>query len=57
MYRYILGDGIPSNGTKVMIGTGANPPSSVEAFQGALAYSKLSLAKYQKMNLTTTGGG
>jgi len=25
-WLYVLGDGIPSNGTKVMIGTGANPP-------------------------------
>ena len=40
MHRYILGDGVPSNGTKVLIGTGANPPSDVAAYAGAMEYSK-----------------
>jgi hypothetical protein len=56
-FRYILGDGIPSNGTKVMIGTGANPPSSVEAYKGAIKYSKEAQVQYQNMNLTSSGGG
>jgi hypothetical protein len=55
--RYILGDGIPSNGTKVMIGTGADPPSSAEAYKGAIKYSKEAQAQYQNMNLTSSGGG
>lgn len=39
-FLYILGDGIPSNGTKILVGNGANPPSSATAFQGANAYSE-----------------
>jgi hypothetical protein len=50
--RYILGDGIPSNGTKVMIGTGADPPSSAEASLSALTFSKKLHAQYQYKNLT-----
>jgi len=56
-YLYILGDGIPSNGTKVMIGTGANPPSSHKASQGALEFSKKLQLQQQYMNLTSPGGG
>ncbi|KIM76040.1 glyoxal oxidase [Piloderma croceum F 1598] len=56
-WLYILGDGIPSNGTKVMIGTGADPPSSAEAYKGAIKYSKEAQAQYQNMNLTSSGGG
>jgi len=39
-WLFILGDGVPSNGTKLMIGSGANPPSSKTAYKGAMAYSK-----------------
>ena len=39
-FRYVVVDGVPSKGTKVMIGTGANPPSSATASEGALEYSK-----------------
>jgi len=56
-FRFILGDGIPSNGTKVMIGTGADPPSSAEAYEGAIQYIKEVQAQYQNMNLTGSGGG
>jgi len=38
-WLFILGDGIPSNGTKLMIGSGANPPSSQAAYNGAMAFS------------------
>jgi hypothetical protein len=40
-----------------MIGTGADPPSSAEAYQGAIKYSKEAQAQYQNMNLTSSGGG
>jgi len=56
-WLYILGDGIPSNGTKVMIGSGANPPSSFKASQGALAFSQKSRLQYQHVNLNTSSGG
>jgi len=39
-FLYILGDGIPSNGTKIMIGSGANPPVSAAATKGALSFSE-----------------
>lgn len=39
-WLYVVVDGVPSKGTKVMIGTGANPPSSATASEGALEYSK-----------------
>jgi hypothetical protein len=52
-----LGDGIPSNGTKVIIGTGANPPSSAKASQGAFEFSKKSQLQYKHMNMTSSGGG
>ena len=39
-FRYILGDGVPSIGTKLMIGTGDNPPSEATALEGALEFSK-----------------
>jgi len=56
-YLYILGDDIPSNGTKVMIGTGANPPSSLKASKGALEFSKKLQLQHQYMNMTNSGGG
>jgi len=40
-----------------MIGTGADPPSSAEAYEGAIKYSKEAQAQYQNMNLTSSGGG
>jgi hypothetical protein len=39
-----------------MIGTGANPPSSKTALQGALAFSKTLQGQDQYMNLTNSGG-
>jgi len=47
-WLFILGDGIPSNGTKLMIGSGANPPSSKKAYQGAMAFSKALQASNSK---------
>jgi hypothetical protein len=40
-----------------MIGTGANPPSSHKASQGALEFSKKLQLQQQYMNLTSPGGG
>lgn len=40
-----------------MIGTGANPPSSAQAYQGALEYSRKAAIAYQSKNLTSGGGG
>jgi len=56
-WLYILGNGIPSNGTKIIIGTGANPPFSAAAYQGALRYSKAALVQYAQMNLNGSTGG
>jgi len=39
-FLYILGDGIPSNGTKLIIGTGADPAWSATAYEGARSYSQ-----------------
>jgi len=38
-----------------MIGTGANPPFSAEAYHGALEYSKKFQAGYQYTNTTNAG--
>lgn len=51
-WLYIVGDGIPSNGTKVLIGTGANPPSSAAAYDGAMAHSKKSQLFYRQNNVS-----
>jgi len=51
-FRYALGDGVPSNGTKIMIGTGANPPFFAKAAQGALNFSKKLQAQAQYQNRT-----
>jgi hypothetical protein len=37
-FLYIIGDGIPSKGTKIIIGSGASPPVSSKAIQGALGF-------------------
>jgi len=37
-FLYVIGDGIPSKGSKVMIGDGTGPPVSAQAHQGALAH-------------------
>jgi hypothetical protein len=55
-FLYILGDGIPSDGNKIMIGNGSNPPVSSKATKGALAFSK-SFAQNRVMNTTTHRGG
>jgi hypothetical protein len=55
--RYILSDGIPSNGTKVIIGTGANLPLSVKVSQGAFKFSKKLQLQYKHMNMTSSSGG
>jgi len=51
-WLYVLGDGVPSNGTKIMIGTGANPPFFAKAAQGALNFSKKLQAQAQYQNRT-----
>jgi hypothetical protein len=38
-WLYVLADGVPSKGQRVMIGAGASPPSSAAASAGALAYA------------------
>jgi hypothetical protein len=45
-------DVVPSNGTKLIIGTGANPPSEATALEGALKFSKKLQAQYRYMNQT-----
>jgi hypothetical protein len=52
-FLYIIGDGIPSNGTKIMIGSGSNPPESRKATAGALAYSISIFSQNKVMNTTT----
>jgi len=52
-FLYVLADGIPSNGTKVMIGSGANPPSAAAALQGAMEYSQNLQAQPWYQNKTT----
>jgi len=41
-WLYIVGDGIPSTGSKVLIGNGNGPPVDASAHQGALAFSQMS---------------
>jgi len=43
-WLYVLVDNVPSNGTKIMIGTGANPPFSAKALKGAIDYGKKLMA-------------
>jgi len=56
-FLYILGDGIPSTGTKVMIGGGGDPPESAAATAGALAASNSTFSQYNVMAPTTPQAG
>jgi len=50
-WLYVLVHGVPSNGTKVMT-TGANPPFSAEASEGALNYSRKLMTSPTYLNQT-----
>lgn len=44
-WLYVLADGVPSQGRRIMVGDGSAPPSDFRATEGALA---LSLANAKK---------
>ena len=44
-WLYVLADGVPSKGKRIMVGDGADPPSDFRATQGALALSRINARK------------
>jgi len=51
-WLYVLVDNVPSNGTKIMIGTGANPPFSASASEGAIDFGKKLMTSSSYLNDT-----
>ena len=44
-WLYVLADGVPSKGKRIMVGDGADPPSDFRATQGALSLSRINAKK------------
>ncbi|GAA99111.1 hypothetical protein E5Q_05800 [Mixia osmundae IAM 14324] len=54
---YVVADGVPSRGHRIMIGDGSNPPESAKATAGALAFGGYSYSNSKAVGSVTPQNG